>query len=177
MKIRLCRPNPESRQRDKIRRHSNRALDIAFHDRPRHRENHAAQEGDDQRQQPQLEHRPAFNQLDAPANVRPHLRANGQPELSLLGESHERDGAVVGFVRLVEQMRHEVLSDRRDEIDGLVEVFILARFGRHVGDLADVDQVAVMEFELEIGIIGSSRHRIYAGQIWRKVLTWTNLML
>ena len=114
MKIRLYRPNHKSSQRDKIRRHSNRALDIVFHDRPRHGENHATQEGDDQRQQPQLEHRPAFDQLDAPANVRAHLRADGQPEFSLLGRSHEGGCLVVGFMRMVEPMRHHVLADRWD---------------------------------------------------------------
>lgn len=45
---------------------------------------------------------------------------------------------------MVEEVRHQMLTYRRYEIAGLVQILIFSRFGWQIGYFADVDEVSDM---------------------------------
>ena len=88
--------------------------------------------------------------MNTPSDARPLLRADAEFLLAFLRRSEESDGAlVVGIFRVVEEVSHEMLADGRNEVAGLVDIFVFLGLGRDIGDFADVDEV--LDVELELG--------------------------
>lgn len=86
--------------------------------------------------------------MDAPADIRSHLRTDCEPGFALLWGSETRDGNLVGVLGVMEEMSHQVFSYWWDQVARLVLVFVFFGFGGHVGHLPNVDKVFEMELEL-----------------------------
>ena len=87
--------------------------------------------------------------MNPPPDTRALLRTDTEFLLPFLGRPEERDGALIVCVfGVVEEVRHEVLADGRDEVAGLVDVLVFLGLGRDVGDFADVDEVFDVQLEL-----------------------------
>lgn len=83
-----------------------------FQHRPGDSEDQAAQEGYCKSQQPDPSHCPTIDQVNAPTDTRPVLRTYRELLLGLFRRPQVSDGLFVGFMWMVEQVRHEILADR-----------------------------------------------------------------
>lgn len=51
---------------------------------------------------------------------------------------------------MTERVKHDILADSGYQVARFVEVFMLSRFGRHIGNFADIYKVLYTQLELEI---------------------------
>ena len=159
----MHRPKHKPHQRNHIPTHAHRALQIPLQHRPANRKHHTRDKEKQQREQPHALQHPALDEVHAPADTRPSLRADDEFLFTLLGRAQEGDGfLVVGVFGVVEEVSHQVLADGRDEVDGLVRVVVFPAFRGQVGDFADVDVVFDVEFELQ-GRLAMSKDALFGG--------------
>lgn len=78
-------------------------------------------------------------------------RIDGQFLLSLFRRSQENKCAFVvcAMLGMMKEVSHEMLANRRNEIAGLIVVFIFSLLRGHVRHFAYVDEVTYVQLELQ----------------------------
>lgn len=142
-------PKYQPNKSNNISTHAKSPLQVLLQNRPTDRKDHTADNKEAKSEKPDTLQHPAFYKMNAPSDASTLLGANHQLLFPLLRRSEESDcSLVVGVLRMMEQVSHQMFTYRRDEIAGLVQVFISLRLWWYIWNFPDVHEVLNVKLEL-----------------------------